>query len=59
MSPFATYLIGFSIVLAGLAIAAHLLGVTTLWILIAVVVVVGAGVILARRRSRTRGQQRV
>ena len=54
MSSFATYLIGFIILIIGLALAANLLGLPSTWILIGVVVLIGIGIITATTRTRTR-----
>lgn len=52
MSSFATYVIGFIILVVGLAIAAHLLDVPTVWILVGVIVALGIGVITATSRTK-------
>jgi hypothetical protein len=52
MSSFATYVIGFIILVAGLAIAAYLLDVPTVWILVGVIVALGIGVITATSRTK-------
>jgi peptidoglycan/LPS O-acetylase OafA/YrhL len=54
MSSFSTYLIGFLILVIGLALAAHLLGAPTTWIVVGVIVAVGVGIISATTRTRTR-----
>lgn len=54
MSSFATYLIGFIILIVGLAIAAYLLNVPTQWILVGVVILIGIGVLLATRHEKPR-----
>ena len=51
MSAFTTYLIGFLVLIIGLAIAANLLGVPTIWIVVGVIVLVGIGIISADRKS--------
>ncbi len=51
MSAFGTYLIGFIVLILGLAIGAHLLGVPTLWIAVGVIVLVGIGIISATNRK--------
>lgn len=51
MSSFQTYLIGFVILIIGLAGAAFLLGVPPLWIGVGVVVLIGIGVIAASNRK--------
>jgi positive regulator of sigma E activity len=54
MSSFATYLIGFIILIVGLAIAAYLVNVPTQWILVGVVILIGIGVLLATRHEKPR-----
>ena len=57
MSSFATYLIGFIILVVGLALAAYLLGVPALWIAVGVIVLLGVGIISATSRTRPRDPQ--
>jgi uncharacterized membrane protein YiaA len=52
MSSFGTYLIGFIILIIGLAIAAFLLNVPTLWIGVAVIVLIGIGILTATSRTK-------
>lgn len=52
MSAFGTYLIGFIILIIGLALAAFLLNVPPLWILAGVIVLIGLGVLLATSRTK-------
>lgn len=54
MSSFTTYLVGFLILVIGLALAAHLAGAPTAWIVVGVIVAIGAGIIMATTRTRTR-----
>ena len=54
MSAFGTYLIGFIILILGLALAAHLLNVPGLWIVAGVIVMVGIGVLTATTRTKER-----
>jgi hypothetical protein len=54
MSSFATYLIGFLILIAGLAFGAYLLNVPTAWIAVGVIVLIGIGVLSATSRTRPR-----
>jgi MFS family permease len=54
MSSFATYLIGFIILVVGLAAAAFLLNVPTSWIIVGVIVLLGIGVLMATSRTKTR-----
>jgi hypothetical protein len=52
MSSFQTYLLGFIILLIGLAIAAYLLGVPTIWIGVGAIVLIGIGIITASNNTR-------
>ena len=52
MSAFATYLIGFFVVIIGLAIGAYLLNLPVLWIAVGVIVLVGLGILTATSRTR-------
>ncbi len=54
MSAFATYLVGFIILILGLALAAYLLNVPPLWIVAGVIALVGIGVLTATSRTKTR-----
>jgi hypothetical protein len=54
MSSFATFLIGFVVLVIGLAIAASLLGVPTTWIAVGVIVLLGIGIISATNRTKPR-----
>ena len=54
MSSFASYIIGFVILIVGLAIAAYLLNVPTTWIAVGVIVLLGLGVLSATRRTKMR-----
>ena len=52
MSAFSTYLIGFFVVVIGLAIGAYLLNLPTMWIAVGVIVLVGLGILMATSRTR-------
>ena len=52
MSSFGTYLIGFIIVVVGLAIAAYMLGVPSQWIIVGVLVMLGIGIVMATSRTK-------
>ena len=52
MSSFGTYLIGFFILIVGLAIAAYLLTVPPMWILVGAIILVGIGVLMATTRGK-------
>ena len=54
MSAFATYLVGFIILILGLALAAYLLNVPPLWIVAGVIVMIGIGVLTATTRTKQR-----
>jgi len=57
MSSFQTYLLGYIILIVGLAIAAYLLGVPTIWIAVATIVLIGIGIISATGRTKPRDPQ--
>jgi hypothetical protein len=52
MSSFTTYVIGFVILIFGLAMAAYLLNVPTMWIGVGVIVALGLGVVTATGRTK-------
>jgi hypothetical protein len=52
MSAFSTYLIGYFVVIIGLAIGAYLLNVPTVWIAVGVIVMLGLGILTATSRTR-------
>ena len=54
MSSFSTYIIGFVILIIGLALAAYLLNVPAMWIAVGVVVLIGIGVLMATSRTKPR-----
>ena len=54
MSSFSTYIVGFIILVVGLALAAYLLNVPTTWIAVGVIVLVGIGVLMATSRTKPR-----
>ncbi len=54
MSSFSTYVVGFVILIAGLAMAAYLLDVPLVWIVVGVIVALGIGVISATRRTKVK-----
>lgn len=57
MSSFATYLIGFIILIIGLAAAAYLLNAPAMWIGVGVIILIGMGVLMATSRTKTRDPQ--
>lgn len=52
MSSFGTYIIGFLVLIAGLAIAAWLLGAPPVWIVVGVIVLLGIAIISATSRTK-------
>jgi hypothetical protein len=54
MSSFGTYLIGFIVLIVGLAVAAYLIGVPQLWIGVGVIVLVGIGILTGTSRTKTK-----
>jgi uncharacterized membrane protein YiaA len=52
MSSFATYVVGFVIIIVGLAVAAHLVDVPTLWIAVGVIIALGIGIVTATSRTK-------
>jgi NADH:ubiquinone oxidoreductase subunit 6 (subunit J) len=54
MSNYALYLIGYVVLIAGLAYGAHLLGVPQVWVVVGAVVLLGLGIIRGVTRTRRR-----
>ena len=54
MTSFSTYLLGFIVLIVGLALAAHLLNVPTMWIVVGVIVLIGLGILMATSRTKPR-----
>jgi hypothetical protein len=54
MSNFAIYIIGFIILVAGLAYGASMAGMSPQWIGVGVVVLVGLGVVMGVTKTRTK-----
>jgi hypothetical protein len=52
MSSFSTYLIGFIVLIIGLAIAAILLGVSTTWVTVGAIIAIGIGIVTATTRTK-------
>jgi len=52
MSSFGTYLVGFIILIIGVAIAAFLLNVPTTWIVVGVIILIGIGVLSATTKGK-------
>ena len=57
MSSFSTYLIGFIVLIIGLAIGAVLLGVQTQWVLIGAIILIGIGIVTATTRTKPKDPQ--
>jgi hypothetical protein len=56
MSPsFGLYLIGFIILIIGLALGAHLAGVPTMWIAVGVICLLGIGILSAVKKTQAPG----
>ena len=54
MSSFAIYVIGFVILVIGLGLAASMLGISTTWIAIGAIILVGIGILSGVSRTRQR-----
>ncbi len=54
MSSFSTYLVGFIVLIIGLAVAAYLVGLPATWIGVGVIVMVGIGILSATSRTKTK-----
>jgi heme A synthase len=54
MSSFATYLIGFIVLILGLGFAAYLLNVPPTWIAVGAIVLLGLGILMATSRTKPR-----
>ncbi len=52
MSSFSIYLIGFIVLIVGLAAGAYLLNVPAMWIAVGVIVLLGVGILQATRRTK-------
>ncbi len=52
MSAFSTYIVGFVVLIAGLAIGAYLLNVPPTWIAVGVIVLLGIGILSASSRTK-------
>ena len=52
MSSFGSYLIGFLILIIGLAVAAYLLNVPVMWIAVGTIVLTGIGIVSATNRTK-------
>jgi hypothetical protein len=54
MSSFSTYLIGFIVLIIGLAVAAYLVGVPQMWIGVGVIVMIGIAILTGTSRTKTK-----
>jgi hypothetical protein len=54
MSSFSTYLIGFIVLIIGLAVAAFLVGVPPTWIAVGVIILIGIGILTGTSRTKTK-----
>lgn len=54
MSAFSLYVIGFIVLMAGLAYGAHLLGVSATWIGVGALIMIGLGVMSAVARTKSK-----
>jgi uncharacterized membrane protein len=54
MTSYGTYLIGFIVLIIGLAVAAYLIGVPQLWIAVGVIVLIGIGILTGTSRTKTK-----
>jgi positive regulator of sigma E activity len=52
MSSFTTYLIGFIVLIIGLAIAAILVGVSQTWVIVGCIVLIGIAILMATTRTK-------
>jgi hypothetical protein len=52
MSSFGIYLIGFIVLIVGVAIGAHLLGAPPLWIGVGVIILIGIGILSGVSRTK-------
>ena len=57
MSSFSTYLLGYFILVIGLAIGAKLLGAPSMWIGVGAIIAIGLGILMATSRTKPRDPQ--
>lgn len=57
MSSFSTYLIGYFILIIGLAVGAYLLNAPTTWIVVGVIILLGIGIVSATRNTKPKDPQ--
>jgi positive regulator of sigma E activity len=53
MTGFQTYLVGFIILIVGLAVGAYLLGAPAVWIAVGLIIMIGLGIMAATRHDST------
>ncbi|MEO8575334.1 MAG: hypothetical protein ABI556_01475 [Gemmatimonadales bacterium] len=54
MSSFSIYLIGFIVLIVGLAVGAVLLGAPTQWIVVGAIILIGIGILTGTSRTKTK-----
>lgn len=54
MSSFSTYLLGFIILIVGVAVGAYLLNAPTTWIAVGVIILLGIGILTATKHTKPR-----
>ena len=54
MSSFSTYLIGFIVLIIGVAIGAILLGVSQTWVIVGAIILIGIAIVSATTRTKTK-----
>ncbi len=54
MSSFSTYLIGFIVLIIGLAVGAYLVGAPPLWIGVGAIVLIGIGILSGTSRTKAK-----
>lgn len=55
-SSFGVYLIGFIILVIGLALGAHLAGVPSTWIAVGVIILIGIGILSAVKKTQAKAR---
>lgn len=54
MSSFSTYMVGFVVLIVGLALAAYLLNAPPVWIVVGIVILIGMAILMATTRTKTK-----
>jgi uncharacterized membrane protein len=57
MSSFSTYLIGFIVLIIGLAIGAVLAGVPQVWVIVGCIILIGMAIVMATTRTKPKDPQ--